>query len=374
MIFKYDELNEVSLIEGAIYKGGNSNNPMRDDPLAKLFKLNGFKRSLGNQGGFRKATKEIDGKICNGKFAFVVIVDSGKQPEWQNSYDNQKRIFTYYGDNRKPNNYILNTKNKGNEFLLHVFKKAYGTMESRIGIPPIFIFQSTGDGCDKKFIGLAVPGVKGKPFQEVLKVKRFNKEGEGEFENYCAQFTILPLKNEKISREWLQFLKQNPSPICEYTPQVWSDFVTQGHNIVADDNVLEITYNDGIYATEKERSVKVRIVQGKFREGVIKRDLDCQLCHINIHELLIASHIKPWAKCVPREQIDLNNGTLFCVTHDSLFDKGYISFSDDGKILISHLISQEMYEKLQININIKINLNKQQKEYMKFHRENIYKR
>lgn len=38
MIFKYDELNEVSLIEGAIYKGGNSNNPMRDDPLAKLFK------------------------------------------------------------------------------------------------------------------------------------------------------------------------------------------------------------------------------------------------------------------------------------------------------------------------------------------------
>ena len=34
----------------------------------------------------------------------------------------------------------------------------------------------------------------------------------------------------------------------------------------------------------------------------------------------------------------------------------------------------KMYEKLQININIKINLNKQQKEYMKFHRENIYKR
>ena len=375
MNYRYHELEEANLIESAIYEGGNQNNPMKDDPLVKLFKFKEFKRGLGNQGGFRKSTKEINGIISKGDFAFVVIVDSRTQIEWPNSYDSKSRVFTYYGDNRTPNNPILETKNRGNEFLLDIFQKAYDTSKMRIQIPPIFIFQSTENRCDKKFIGLAVPGERGKSFDDVLEKKLYNTN-EGMFENYCAKFTVLPLESEGINRAWLRELKSQDFKISLNAPESWRNFILFGHegslNYPSDN--IEVMYEDySEYTTEKESSVKVRIVQGKFRNALIKRDKCCLICGLDISDLLRASHIKPWTHSKSNEQIDQNNGLLLCAIHDALFDKGFISFSDEGKILISKSITVNQYEKLQIRKDIRINLSSKQQDYMAFHRENIFK-
>ena len=68
----------------------------------------------------------------------------------------------------------------------------------------------------------------------------------------------------------------------------------------------------------------------------------------------------------------MNNGLLLCPNHDALFDKGYISFDDDGTILISDSLDEATRVFLNINETMKISMNEDQKQYMKWHREHLF--
>lgn len=256
MIIKFDELSNIDLIQNAIYEGGISNN-YGSDPLIKLFKIEGCEKGIGSSGGFRKALKEFNDKLVEGEIAFVVLSDTKTQKEWPNKYDEEKREFIYYGDNRKVGNTLLNTKNGGNKFLLDIFEKAYSSENRRNEIPPVFIFSSTKEGRNKKFIGLGIPKVKGKNKDEVLEVVQTETK-EGICENYKAIFTVLNTK--KIKREWLKDLKLN-NLNSENAPEEWIDFIndsledynytnkTQTFNKVNEFNEIEaksIEYNENI--------------------------------------------------------------------------------------------------------------------------------
>lgn len=118
----------------------------------------------------------------------------------------------------------------------------------------------------------------------------------------------------------------------------------------------------------KEAVVKVRVNQGVFRDRLLERYHKCCLCNVNLNGLLVASHIKPWAASTPEERLDINNGFIFCPTHDKLFDKGYISFDDEGKIIISNemdLINQTFCN---VNSDMSIEINAKQKVYLEYHR------
>jgi len=86
----------------------------------------------------------------------------------------------------------------------------------------------------------------------------------------------------------------------------------------------------------------------------------------------MASHIKPWSKSNRQERLDVNNGLLLCPNHDALFDKGYISFDEEGTILISDNLDEATKVFLNINETMKINLSERQLQYMKWHRSNLY--
>lgn len=376
MIFKFEDLGRADLIQGAVYEGGSNNNPMKDDPLSKIFRIEGYEKGIGNQGGFRKTSKEKDGKKVNGTIAFVVMVDSGKQAEWPNKMDEDSGIFTYYGDNRTAGNDIFKTKNLGNKFLYEIFSKSYAGPDERATIPPIFIFKSTGKGCDKRFIGLAVPGVRGKSIEESLE-RRVFKGDEGEFENYVANFTVLDVDGGVIEREWLKDLKDINSKISYEAPKEWNDFILNGlNNVTFNQGYEEIEVREEVYENynnDAERKIKVRVTQGKFRDSLLKRDRKCVICGLDIESLLVASHIKPWSKANDYEKQDENNGLLLCANHDALFDKGYISFDEDGSIVISSKIDKDNYDKLNIDINYNMLFtNEKQKQYMKYHARNIF--
>tara|TARA_B110000208_G_scaffold145113_1_gene175085 strand:- start:267 stop:1370 length:1104 start_codon:yes stop_codon:yes gene_type:complete len=86
------------------------------------------------------------------------------------------------------------------------------------------------------------------------------------------------------------------------------------------------------------------------------------------YPVLIASHIKPFIKSDENEAYDPNNGLLLSRTIDSLFDLKYISFTDDGVMLFSNRISEDVKEfwkdyKLENTI-----LNEKRKEYLSYHR------
>lgn len=123
----------------------------------------------------------------------------------------------------------------------------------------------------------------------------------------------------------------------------------------------------------KEAVIKVRINQGFFRDKLIAKYNKCCLCGVKSKELLIASHIKPWVKSDPIEKTDENNGLLLCPNHDRLFDKGYISFTDDGNIIISSTMDDIDRVFTNINEKMAIKVTKKMKDYLQYHRENILK-
>ncbi|MGD0477799.1 MAG: HNH endonuclease [Nitrososphaerales archaeon] len=67
----------------------------------------------------------------------------------------------------------------------------------------------------------------------------------------------------------------------------------------------------------------------------------CAMCkpRIALRGLLIASHIKDWAKSKRKEKYDDANVLMLCALHDELFERGYVVAGDDLKILYSPRLS-----------------------------------
>jgi len=107
-------------------------------------------------------------------------------------------------------------------------------------------------------------------------------------------------------------------------------------------------------STEKHNLVKCRIGQGTFREKLINLWNGCSVTKFKNIEILIASHIKPWSKSSNEERLDVFNGLLLTPNLDKLFDKGYISFQDNGKILISE--SLKHFELLGITTDMRVSI------------------
>lgn len=124
---------------------------------------------------------------------------------------------------------------------------------------------------------------------------------------------------------------------------------------------------------EKEAIVRVRVGQSKIRQELLLKECKCKICGIDNEKFLIASHIKPWSKSDNIEKYDLDNVFLLCPHHDALFDKGYISFDDEGKIIISKSVSETTKILMNIHENIKIKINEKNKIYLKWHRNNMNK-
>jgi hypothetical protein len=131
---------------------------------------------------------------------------------------------------------------------------------------------------------------------------------------------------------------------------------------------------DNLNQTDKEILTKARIGQSIFKKGLLCQNSCCALCGVAYEPLLIASHIKPWKDATDNERLDFNNGLLLCPNHDALFDKGYISFSDNGSLLFSNQINEETRILMNLNNEMKIKLNNKQLQYLEWHRENCFKR
>lgn len=129
-----------------------------------------------------------------------------------------------------------------------------------------------------------------------------------------------------------------------------------------------------VEGASKKAIINVRVNQGTFRDKLLKKYNRCCLCGVENHILLMASHIKPWVESEPKEKLDVDNGFLMCPNHDRIFDKGYITFDDDGKIIISDRLTENDRMFLNVNSRMHIDLTESNKKYLKFHRENVFDR
>jgi hypothetical protein len=94
-------------------------------------------------------------------------------------------------------------------------------------------------------------------------------------------------------------------------------------------------------ATEAERLVIQRIGQDIFRDALTDYwGGRCPMTSITDPALLRASHIVPWSECSDEQRLDVHNGLLLSALWDAAFDKGLVSFADDGMPLASPQLSE----------------------------------
>lgn len=126
--------------------------------------------------------------------------------------------------------------------------------------------------------------------------------------------------------------------------------------------------------TEREAIVKARIGQGRFRESLIDYWAACAVTGCSEVALLRASHIKPWAKATLEERLSLYNGLLLSPALDACFDSGYVSFDDEGKILISEHFKADDARCLGVHSDMCLKrIEPEHKKYLGFHREHVFK-
>lgn len=149
-----------------------------------------------------------------------------------------------------------------------------------------------------------------------------------------------------------------------------------GYQSPEEETQAEEILGKNITARQKERLIQARIGQGEYRSKLLEECSFCPFTMVNDERLLIASHIKPWAKSSDAEKVDPKNGFMFTPTFDRLFDKGFISFNDDKTLKVSPWISPMNQKRLGIYDGKKISalpLDEKRREYLEYHRSNIFK-
>jgi len=132
---------------------------------------------------------------------------------------------------------------------------------------------------------------------------------------------------------------------------------------------------DYVGATSARRETEVRTKQRLFRERLIGVEKGCRLTGIEDLRFLRASHIKPWADSTHSERVDGENGLLLAPHADLLFDRGWISFSSNGRLLVSSELPSEVRGRLCLNLDKPLRrevFSHKQLFFLDFHRDIVF--
>lgn len=147
------------------------------------------------------------------------------------------------------------------------------------------------------------------------------------------------------------------------------------NQITFDQNFCDDIDKTNAPSTTKVALIESRKGQGKYRDDLIKYwEGKCAVTGCNLTDILIASHIKPWKVANNYERLDPSNGLLLSPNYDKLFDKGYISFGESGKIIISSQLDIKVIKLLNINIEAILNPKKILTclQYLNYHQSNVF--
>lgn len=128
-------------------------------------------------------------------------------------------------------------------------------------------------------------------------------------------------------------------------------------------------------STEVERLVKQRAGQDIFRNALIAFwQGRCAVTGLALPSLLRASHIKPWADCANNEErLDVFNGLLLAPHLDALFDGGWVTFDNDGKMVRSTLLDSASIRLLGVTNDMKLaHVAAEHCPYLEFHRQHVF--
>lgn len=117
--------------------------------------------------------------------------------------------------------------------------------------------------------------------------------------------------------------------------------------------------------------------QNTFRRRSVKahgkHNISCEATLSTLSFATDACHVKPHSICEEHEMLDPNNSILLLSSIHRAFDAGYISFDNEGKIIMSKKLDKWEWECLGLTGKERIRMPGKRPEYMQYHRENIFK-
>lgn len=129
-------------------------------------------------------------------------------------------------------------------------------------------------------------------------------------------------------------------------------------------------------ATASLQLVEIRSKQSLFKRRLLTVEKKCRLTGIADLRFLRASHIKPWAKCTDgNERIDGSNGLLLSPHADFLFDRGWITFEDNGSLVRSGQLPKDVLERIGLDLTQGKRCGeffKEQRSYLEYHRNAVF--
>lgn len=127
--------------------------------------------------------------------------------------------------------------------------------------------------------------------------------------------------------------------------------------------------------TTRTALVEARRGQGRFRKEVYRMESECRITHVRNSAHLIASHIKPWREASDEERLSGANGLMLTPSIDHLFDRGFITFADDGEVHVSPIADTASVERMGVALDRPIitgRFNFDQRHFLDYHRNQIF--
>lgn len=138
------------------------------------------------------------------------------------------------------------------------------------------------------------------------------------------------------------------------------------------EDVLSSIYEE--QETEKKRVVTTRLGQSRYKSALVSMWGQCSVTGCKNIDILRGSHAKPWKDSDNKERLDPFNGLLLIPNLDELFDRGYISFNENGEIMISECLDDNDINILGLSYEMKVDLDLRHQPYLEYHRTWKYKR
>jgi putative restriction endonuclease len=189
--------------------------------------------------------------------------------------------------------------------------------------------------------------------------------GHGLQSVYLAEVpeTMAQLLAELIGEEYHQVVSAHQSQVLD-----------EGNDDLGDREERAIAESKDIGETERLQLTKARRGQGLFKSNVRLNEYACRVTGTADVAHLRASHIKPWKVSSNSEKLDGCNGLLLSPHIDHLFDRGYISFGDDGQLLVSAQLNDAVLSTWQISMPRNVGVfNDRQCTYLQYHRQHVLK-
>ena len=191
---------------------------------------------------------------------------------------------------------------------------------------------------------------------------------ENDIESILSSENVARTTRDKYTKQ--RDMVNFKSALRKYRDFLNSDFRKQQEDTVLAE-IKKIENDQTVSKTERLSITRSRVGQGLFRERLIGYWHGCSITSFPHYDILVASHIKPWKVSDNQQRLDVYNGLLLLPNYDKLFDKGYISFDDNGSIVFSPYLAKSDRSLLGLNDLVHLlKIDAHHKNYLKYHRDN----